>query len=203
LPRLALKVAAGVVAAVALLVLLRRPLLAGLATAWMINDPLVKSDAIVVLGGDPNGRAYEAVRLYRAGWAPRILVMNPKLQATDRLGITMSQGDMTRRILTNAVPPEAIVVRGTNLESTFQEAGTVKQWLKESGATSVIIPTGPFHSRRVRWIFRKSLGDSTRLTIRSLRQEVCQDWWQHEPSLIDFQNEMIKSLYYFVTYGTR
>jgi uncharacterized SAM-binding protein YcdF (DUF218 family) len=198
--RRALKWAACMIAVAAVLVLLRAPLLSGVAEAWMVNAPLAKSDAIVVLGGDPNSRAFEAVRLYRAGWAPVILVMSPKLQATDRLGITMSEGEMERRILSNAVPPEAIQIRGTNLESTFQEALTVKAWLNESGATSLIIPTGPFHSRRVRWVFHKTLGNSARLTVRSIRPEVCQNWWQHEASLIDFQNEVIKFAYYLLAY---
>ncbi len=198
--RLALKWLAGLLAVVAVLFLLRAPLLSGIAEAWMVNAPLAKSDAIVVLGGDPNSRAFEAVRLYRDGWAPTILVMNPKLQATDRLGVTMSQGEMTRRILTNAVPPGAIQIRGTNLDSTFAEALTVKKWLKETGATSLLIPTGPFHSRRVRWIFHKTLGNSVRLTVRSIRPEVCQDWWQHEATLIDFQNEIIKFVYYLAAY---
>jgi len=196
----ALKWAAYFAAAAVALVLLRAPILTGIAEAWMVNAPLVKSDAIVVLGGDPNSRAYEAVRLYRAGWAPVILVMNPKLTATDRLGITMSQGEMTRRILTNGVPLEAIQVRGTNLESTFAEAMTVTAWLKESGATSLIIPTGPFHSRRVRWVFHKILGNSARLTVRTIDPEICRQWWQHERTLIDFQNEVCKFAYYLAAY---
>jgi uncharacterized SAM-binding protein YcdF (DUF218 family) len=192
---------AGILMAVAIVLYsLRGKLLSGLARAWMINAPLVKSNAIVVLGGDPNSRAYEAARLYRDGWAPLILVMNPKLQATDRLGITMSQGEMTWRILTNAVPVAAIQVRGTNLDSTFDEAVTVRKWMKETGANSVIIPTGPFHSRRVRWIFRKTLGDSAALTIRTIRPETCNDWWQHESSLIDFQNETIKFAFYLIAH---
>jgi uncharacterized SAM-binding protein YcdF (DUF218 family) len=198
--RRALKCAAGLLVVASLLFLLRAPLLSAVAEAWMVNASLEKSDAIVVLGGDPNSRAYEAVRLYRAGWAPLVLVMNTRLQATDRLGITMSQGNVARQILTNAVPTEAIQIRGTNLDSTFQEAQTVKQWLKESGATSVIIPTGSFHSRRVRWVFHKVLGDSARLTIRSIGPEVCHDWWQHEGSLMDFQNEVIKFAYYLAAY---
>jgi uncharacterized SAM-binding protein YcdF (DUF218 family) len=192
---------AGILLAVAIVLYsLRGKVLSGLAEAWMVNPPLVKSNAIVVLGGDPNGRAYEAVRLYRDGWAPTILVMNPKLQATDRLGVTMSQGEMTWRILTNAVPVAAIQVRGTNLDSTFDEAVTVKKWMKETGANSVIIPTGPFHSRRVRWIFRKTLGKSAQLTVRSIHPETCHDWWQHESSLIDFQNETIKFAFYLIAH---
>jgi uncharacterized SAM-binding protein YcdF (DUF218 family) len=166
----------------------------------MVNAPLAKADAIVVLGGDPNSRALEAVRLYRAGWAPVVLVMNPKLQATDRLGLTISQGELTRRILTNGVPLEAIQIRGTNLDSTYAEALTVKEWMNESGATSLLIPTGAFHSRRVRWIFHKTLGNSARLTVRSIQPEICRQWWQHESSLIDFQNEIIKFAYYLAVY---
>jgi len=198
--RHALKWAAALLAVGVMLFFLRAPLLSGIAEAWMVNAPLAKSDAIVVLGGDPNSRAVEAVRLYRSGWAPLILVMGTKLRATDRLGITMSQGEMTRRILTNAVPPDAIQVRGTNLETTFAEALTVREWLKESGATSLIIPTGPFHSRRVRRVFHKALGSSARLTVRSIYPEECQTWWQHENTLIDFQNEIVKFAYYLVAH---
>jgi uncharacterized SAM-binding protein YcdF (DUF218 family) len=77
---------------------------------------------------------------------------------------------------------------------------TVKKWMQETGANSVIIPTGPFHSRRVRWIFRKTLGKSAQLTVRSIHPETCRDWWQHESSLIDFQNETIKFAFYLIAH---
>jgi uncharacterized SAM-binding protein YcdF (DUF218 family) len=192
---------AGLLAVMAALVLQRAPLLSGAAKAWMVNARLAKSDAIVVLGGDPNSRAFEAAQLYRAGWAPVVLVMSPKLQATDQLGITMTQAELTRRILlTNAVPASAIQIRGTNLESTFAEALATREWLKESGATSLLIPTGPFHSRRVQWVFHKTMGNSVRLTVRSIHPELCQQWWRNESSFIDFENEITKFAYYLVKY---
>lgn len=185
----------------ALLVVFHGPLLNGAARAWMVNAPLAKAQAIVVLGGDPNARALEAVRLYRAAWAPLILVMSPKLQNTDNLGITIPQAELTRRILlTNAVPADAIQLCGTNLNSTFEEAVAVKNWLKDSGASSLIIPTGVFHSRRVRWVFHKTLPKSTELTVTSIHPEDCRKWWDHENTLIDFHNEIIKFAYYLVSY---
>jgi len=79
----------------AVLFLLRAPLLSGIAEAWMVNAPLAKSDAIVVLGGDPNSRAFEAVRLVSRRLGSANSRDEPRLSATDRLGITISQAELT------------------------------------------------------------------------------------------------------------
>ena len=168
----------------------------------MINDPPAKADAIVVLGGGANFRSFEAARIYQAGWAPLILVMNSELRATDRLGLTIPEAELVRRILlSNAVPTEAIQILGTNLTSTHDEALTLRRWTKDSHAASFLIPTGPFHSRRVRWVFQKAFRDATaRFTVTSIEPEQCHDWWRHEKTLIDFQNEFIKFGFYVIRY---
>ena len=168
----------------------------------MINDPPAKADAIVVLGGGANFRSFDAARLYQAGWAPTIVVMNSELRATDRLGLTIPEAELVRRVLlSNAIPAEAIQILGTNLTSTHDEALTLKRWSKESHAASFLIPTGPFHSRRVRWVFRKVFGDTVaRLTVTTIDPELCQRWWKNEKTLLDFQNEVFKSAYYHLKY---
>jgi uncharacterized SAM-binding protein YcdF (DUF218 family) len=167
----------------------------------MVNDPPIKADAIVVLGGGAQFRSFEAARMYHAGLAPAILVMNPELYATDRLGVTIPEAELVRRVLlSNAVPAEAITFLGTNLISTFGEAMTLKEWCKESHAASFLIPTGPFHSRRVRWVFHKHLGNSARITVTTINPELCRRWWKDERTLIEFQNEVFKSLYYHLKY---
>jgi uncharacterized SAM-binding protein YcdF (DUF218 family) len=180
----------------------RAPLLRAAANAWMVNDPPAKADAIVVLGGGANFRSFEAARLYQAGWAPLILVMNSELRATDRLGLTIPEAELVRRILlTNAVPAGAIQVLGTNLISTHGEALTLRNWSAASRAPSFLIPTGPFHSRRVRWVFRKVFKNSpARFAVTSIDARQCQDWWQHEKVLIDFQNEVVKFGFYIIRY---
>jgi uncharacterized SAM-binding protein YcdF (DUF218 family) len=177
-------------------------LLRSAATAWMVNDPPAKSDAIVVLGGGANFRSFEADRLYRAGWAPTILVMNSELRATDRLGLTIPEAELVRRILlSNAVPPEAIQILGTNLTSTHDEALTLKQWAKDTRSPSFLIPTGPFHSRRVKWVFARAFRDaSATLTVTSINPELCRSWWKDEKTILDFQNELLKSAYYRLKY---
>jgi len=33
----------------------------------------------------------------------------------------------------------------------------MRVWADQTGVKSIIMPTGPFHTRRVRWIFREQL----------------------------------------------
>jgi uncharacterized SAM-binding protein YcdF (DUF218 family) len=180
----------------------RSPLLTGMAKLWMVNDPPAPSDAIVVLGGGAQFRPFEAARLYHAGLAPAVLVMNPELRATDLAGLTIPEAELMRRVLlSNAVPAEAIHFLGTNLTSTHEEALTLKQWSKDAHAKSFLIPTGPFQSRRTKWVFRKAFRDpAARLIVTSIQPEACLDWWRDEKTLIDFQNEVVKDIYYHLKY---
>ena len=41
----------------------------------VVEDPLAKADAIYVLGGTMYERPLEAVDLYKAGWAPTIVLV--------------------------------------------------------------------------------------------------------------------------------
>lgn len=180
----------------------RTPLLTGAAKAWMVNDPSIKADAIVVLGGGSQTRPFEAARLYHAGLAPAVLVMNSELRATDRLGLTIPEAELICRVLlTNGVPAAAIQMLGTNLTSTFEEALTLRHWSKDSHAASFLIPTGPFHSRRVRWVFRKVFRSvPARFAVTTIDPELCQHWWKDEKTLIDFQNEVVKFGFYLSRY---
>ena len=136
--------------------LFRGPLLTGLATAWIVNEPLEKADAIVVLGGGLETRPFEAARLYHEGFAPKILLMNVKLSPTTKLGITLPEQDLTRQaLLKKEVPDPDCITIGDGVASTFDESRAVRAWLARTGAKKVIIPTNLFHTRRVRWLFRK------------------------------------------------
>ena len=51
--------------------LFRTPILRGAAHAWIVNQPIARADAIVVLGGGLDTRPAEAARLYHLGLAPQ------------------------------------------------------------------------------------------------------------------------------------
>jgi len=184
--------------------LLRAPLLTALAKSWVVNDPVTKADAIVVLGGKPELRPFEAARLYQMGVAPRILYMDVKLSPQAEKGIVISERELTHRILlSNNVPETALVAVGNAVASTFDESRAVLAWMEKTGATSVIVPTDLSHTRRVRWIFRKELSSAKKhayVEAITPSQYNVTNWWKNEGGLIAFQEEFIKLIYYKLEY---
>jgi uncharacterized SAM-binding protein YcdF (DUF218 family) len=183
---------------------LRTPLLTGVARSWVVNDPPTNVDAIVVLGGKPELRPFEAARLYRDGVAPRILYMDVKLNPLAEQGLVLSEREITRRVLlSNNVPETAITAVGDGVASTYDESRAVRMWLATNGAKSILIATDLTHTRRARWIFRKELdGVGVQVHVRAIqpRDYGLTNWWLHEEGLIAFQNEFLKSLYYWAKY---
>jgi uncharacterized SAM-binding protein YcdF (DUF218 family) len=182
----------------------RVPLLTGLAGAWVVNDPVAKADAIVILGGGLENRPFAAAKLFHDGVAPRILYMNVRLSPAEELRVSLPEKEQTHRILlSNNVPETAMTVIGTNVANTYDESRAVRAWIEKSGAKSIIIPTDPFHTRRVRWVFSKELRDTKTqihvVAIKPLRYRI-EDWWRHEEGLIAFQNEWIKLPFYWLKY---
>jgi uncharacterized SAM-binding protein YcdF (DUF218 family) len=182
----------------------RAPLLSALARAWVIDDPLQPADAIVILGGRPDLRAVEAARLYHQGIAPRILYMDVKLGPSAELGIVPSEREQTYRLLlSNNVPENALEAIGNSVSTTYEESRAVQAWAAEHKAKSILIPTDLSHTRRARWIFRHELrpaGPQIRIHAIQPKEYGTRDWWRHEEGLIAFQNEWIKSLYYWWKY---
>jgi uncharacterized SAM-binding protein YcdF (DUF218 family) len=195
-----------VVGSVLLLVayVFRAPLLSGLAEAWVVNEPTPKADAIVVLGGSPENRPFEAAKLYHEGVAPVILYTDVQPSPAEELGIVPTEPEQTRRILaSNGVPDSAMILVGTNVANTFDEAVAVRDWVGRTGTRSVVIVTDWFHTRRARWIFQREFRGHNEViyvvVARPAHQGV-QDWWRDEYGIISFQNEILKYVYYRAKY---
>ena len=182
----------------------RAPLLTGVANAWVVNDPATKVDAIVVLGGAPESRPFEAARLYGAGLAPRVLYMDVIAGPLEELGIALSERELTHRILlSNNVPETALFAVGHGVASTFDESRAVRAWVATNAVKSILIATDLFHTRRARWIFARELrGTGVKVLAYPVQPRAYgpNNWWRHEEGLIAFQNEAFKSLYYWCKY---
>jgi len=182
----------------------RALLLTTLASAWVVNQPATTADAIVVLGGNINDRPFAAAKLFQQHVAPKILYMDVSDDPVDQLNITQTEREITRRILlSNRVPESAIQAIGQQVASTYDESRAVRAWVRQTGATSILITTDLFHTRRARWIFRHELQDTpVKLYIIPVnpRQYTASNWWKSEEGVIAFQNEVIKSIYYWFKY---
>ena len=66
----------------ALLYIARGPILRVIGETWVVQDPLEKSDAIIVLSDDNfyADRAAHAADLFRHGWAPMVAASGRKLR---------------------------------------------------------------------------------------------------------------------------
>jgi uncharacterized SAM-binding protein YcdF (DUF218 family) len=182
----------------------RAPLLLGAARAWVVNDPLSRADAIVVLGGGMETRPFEAARLYHLGLAPKVLLTATKPEPSEQLGLNPPETEIARRILEKKdVPDSAIAVTPGFVNSTYDEAVAVRNWAKMNHIKRLIIATDVFHTRRAGWLFRKELkplGIQVQMDAVPVREYSLNNWWQHGPGVVAFQNEILKYLYYRVKY---
>jgi uncharacterized SAM-binding protein YcdF (DUF218 family) len=176
------------------------PILRGAAMLWVISDPVVPADAAVVLGGGLETRPYAAADLYRRGIVKQVLLSNVAENRLDKLEILPGHTELNRQVLLKlGVPSQAIVIFGDELSNTFQEARAAVIWTKENHIKSIIVPTELFGTRRVRWVFRHETGAAA-IVVNILAvpspNYTTANWWMNVYGVIDFQNEVLKYIYY-------
>jgi uncharacterized SAM-binding protein YcdF (DUF218 family) len=157
------------------------------AYKWAVSDLLTPADAAVVLGGGA-ARPYAAAELYRKGLVTRILVDEERNR---------------RLILDLNVPAEAVDVFGTGLKNTHHEACALTDWAMKTGIHRFIVPTEVFSSRRVRWVFSRSLatvGAEAEIDLLQVPGYSVDDWWLHSAGRKQFVTEITKYFYYRLRY---
>jgi uncharacterized SAM-binding protein YcdF (DUF218 family) len=184
--------------------LVREPVLAGAANLWAVSDHVTRGDAIVVLGGGLETRPFEAAELWRKGLADRVLISQGPEDRAASIGAVPSHSELNRAILLKlGVPAGAIDTFGTASKNTRDEAIALREWAERNDASVFIIPTEIFSARRVRWIFCHAFfGTAVRIQVPSVepREYTRRDWWKTEKGMIAFQNEVLKYIYYRLTY---
>jgi uncharacterized SAM-binding protein YcdF (DUF218 family) len=182
----------------------RAVLLRGLAQLWIVSDPAGPADAAVIFGGGLLVRPFSAASYYKEGLTTKILISNVRPDKAETLGILPSPTDMNRTVLTKlGIPGTAIEIFGSALSNTYQEAVALRDWVVRTHARSVIIPTEVFSSRRVRWIVDRELSDigvKVHVVAVDNTEYGVSAWWKDEKAAIEFQNEIIKYIYYRIKY---
>lgn len=122
---------------------------------------LEKSDAIVaVSGGDTAARAEEAIKLYRQGYAPKLIFSGAALDKTGPSNAAV----MARQAVSEGVPESAILLDEVSTD-TFENALAVREIVGRNQMQSIILVTAPYHQRRAYITFRSRLGPD--LVIRN------------------------------------
>lgn len=111
-------------------------------------DPLTKADAIVVLGGDQDGRIDYGLELARQGYADTLVIADS--YPSDYPVIRRACASGTARIEVVCFVPDPWTTLG---EAMFASA-----MARERGWTHLIVVSWNFHMVRARYIFEKCFG---------------------------------------------
>ena len=173
----------------AVLYFARGPILRFAGETWVVEDPLDRADAIIVLSDDNfyADRAARAADLYRHGMAPVVVASGRRLRPYAGIAELMEH-DLIER----GVPKDKIVRISHNAENTKDEAQALAQQALERKWRSVIVVTSNYHTRRARYIFLHVFPAQTQVRVSGAQDGDFdpQHWWQSRKSLKEFTREL-------------
>jgi uncharacterized SAM-binding protein YcdF (DUF218 family) len=196
-----------------LALILTAGLLAGLSQlgrVLFIEDPLDRSDVMIVLDGARTDRWLEAVELYRAGHAPQIVLSRGRPDGGEEYlrarGIRLpSAAEMNRDVMVQlGVPREAIVILPEEPDNTAQEASAFRRMLQRERWRRITVVTSKLHTRRARFAFRRELaGTGVDVCVRASRFDRTEPvrWWRRRGDYREILVESAKLVAYLSGLG--
>jgi uncharacterized SAM-binding protein YcdF (DUF218 family) len=165
---------------------------------WLVReDPLDKADAIVVLSGGLPFRAEGAAGVYKSGYAPAVWVSKPggPQEELAALGIHfVGEEEYNREILVQeGVPNSAVQIFPDEIANTQDEVEEISREMRRDGMHAVIIVTSPQHTRRVKALWRKLVGDDPRVIVRAAPGDPfdADHWWRNTRDVLAVVRESL------------
>ena len=159
-----------------------------------------KADAIVAIsGGDTTARANEAIRLYQAGWASKLIFSGA---AYDTSGPSNAEV-MQQSALDAGVPVKDIIIEEEG-KTTKENAENTQDIFQQNDIRSVILVTSAYHQRRASLEFNKRAAG----TVQVRNHPVAVDkqwsglWWMTPTGWYLGMTEFFKIIAFYVG-GTR
>jgi uncharacterized SAM-binding protein YcdF (DUF218 family) len=165
---------------------------------WLVvEDPLVKAHAIVVLSGAMPMRAVEAAKLYREGYAPEIWLTHPAEPAATlgEMGIPFAAEDFysARVLIHEGVPAGAIRVLEPSIVNTSNEIDAIAAALAKEKDRTAIIVTTKAHTRRVRLLWQRLGPGRGSAIVRAASEDPFdpRHWWRRTGDALDVVREVL------------
>ena len=165
---------------------------------WLVReDPLSKADVIVVLSGGLPFRAESAAGVFKSGYAPAAWVSKPEgpQEELAALGIHfVGEEEYNREILVReGVPDSAIQIFPDAIANTQDEVEEISREMRRDGKHTVIIVTSPQHTRRVKALWRKLVGDDPRAIVRAAPGDPfdADHWWRNTQDVLAVVRESL------------
>jgi uncharacterized SAM-binding protein YcdF (DUF218 family) len=171
--------------------------LLGIGRWLVVEDPLQKAQAIVVLSGRMPMRAIEAAKLYREGFASRVwLTHSTEPGASLRaMGVSYLGEDVynVQVLMHEGVPSDAIRLLEPPIINTADELSAVIGALEQEKSRTVIIVTSKVHTRRVRILWHRLAGGRGQAIIRAASDDPFEPrrWWRTTGDALDVVREFL------------
>jgi uncharacterized SAM-binding protein YcdF (DUF218 family) len=186
----------------------RVPILRGIALFLIVEDPLEHAAAIVPLAGQTPFREMEAAKLFRAGLAPQVVIVqgapNAESEALRDLGIRTRGGwDVSREVLIQqGVPASAIVVLTSKAGGTLEELQAVYSAMTSKDAP-VILVTSKFHTRRTRLTWQYVTAGKSQPIVRAATGDPFDPnhWWQRRSFSLSVVREYLGLINYYARFA--
>ncbi|MFH2033403.1 MAG: YdcF family protein [Candidatus Margulisiibacteriota bacterium] len=179
-----------------ILLFLMTPLLVRMGNFLVVQDPLVKADAIVVLSGDLTGeRVLQGIGLYKFGYADHLVMCGGPVMWHQ----TYAE-NMLRQARSFKVPEGAVLLEDRSM-STYENARFAVPLLRKINAKRIILVTNQFHTRRASWIFKKTLKPYGIEVISCPVQASTiklNDWWKNHEVTQAVLNEYAAMVFYWL-----
>lgn len=118
-----------------------------------LSSACAPADAIVAIsGGDTPARTQEAIRLYKAGWAPVLVFSGAALDSSGPSNAAV----MRVQALAAGVPDSAIIIEESAVDTAQNASQTVRL---VSDARRIILVTSPYHQHRASLEFEHIFGE--------------------------------------------
>lgn len=170
----------------------------------IVEDPKSKVDAIFVLSGNSLDRGAEAAKLWKEGWAPKLVCLGGEPHsALELYGIHDLSFEMTRKVLREHEIPESAIDSLPEGTSTAEEFEAITRYCKSHQMKKIMVVSSLFHTRRIDEFFRLRLYfEGIEMVLRGAKESGFKEesWWVAEPGLLFVNSEYIKMAYYHLRY---
>ncbi|MBF0587288.1 YdcF family protein [Prosthecochloris sp. N3] len=158
----------------------------------------VRSDVIIVLGGDDGLRVTTGGNLYAGGYAPHVL-----LTGIDKRYYTPGRPNWRERRMMDAGVPDSMIHIDTVSESSWDEAVNALERMENNNWQNALVISDPPHMLRLHNTWSKAFeGSSKRFVLVATAPEWWNPWlWWNNPTSSRFViSEVQKNLYYSLRY---
>ena len=136
-----------------------------LAKNLIVEKPLAKTDAILILGGSSVyvERTQKGAEIYKSGVAPTIFLTDDgerggwsKIEKRNPPYVEMARNNL----IVAGVPAEAIIILQPKVSGTIYEARVMAEKAKTENLQRVLIVTSAYHTRRALWTFERFFAEN-------------------------------------------